>query len=110
MRAVQINEFGGPDVLEVVEDVLVPEAGEHEVLIKVSRAGLNFADTHQRENSYLARYELPLILGGEVAGTTGDGRRVVAMLRSGGYAEYAVAPEATTFPIPDGVDDGAGVT
>ena len=54
MRAVQINEFGGPDVLEVVEDAPVPEAGEHEVLIKVSRAGMNFADTHARENSYLA--------------------------------------------------------
>ena len=45
-------------------------------------------------------------LGGEVAGTTPDGTRVVALLRSGGYAEYAVAPEATVFPISDGVDDG----
>jgi NADPH2:quinone reductase len=108
MRAVQIDQFGAPEVLTVA-DVPVPEPGDGEVLIKVSRAGLNFADTHQRENSYLARYELPLILGGEVAGTTGDGRRVVAMLRSGGYAEYAVAPEATTFPIPDGVDDGAAL-
>jgi NADPH2:quinone reductase len=48
---------------------------------------------------------VPLVLGGEVAGTTPDGRRVVALLRSGGYAEYAVAPEPTVFPIPDGVDD-----
>ena len=39
------------------------------MLIEVSRAGLNFADTHQRENSYLARYETPIVLGGEVAGT-----------------------------------------
>jgi NADPH2:quinone reductase len=108
MRAVQIEEFGGPEVLEVVE-LPKPEPGDGEVLIEVSSAGMNFADTHQRENSYLARYELPLVLGGEVAGTTPDGRRVVALLRQGGYAEYAVAPEATTFPIPDGVDDAVAL-
>jgi len=108
MRAVQIEEFGGPEVLQVA-DLPKPEPGEGEVLIEVTRSGINFADTHQRENSYLARYEVPLVLGGEVAGTTPDGRRVVALLRSGGYAEYAVAHEATVFPIPDGVDDGAAL-
>jgi NADPH:quinone reductase len=108
MRAVQIDEFGGPEVLQVV-DVSKPEPGDGEVLIEVSRAGMNFADTHQRENSYLARYEVPLILGGEVAGTTEDGRRVVALLPSGGYAEYVAAPEATVYPIPDGLDDGAAL-
>lgn len=108
MRAVQIEEFGGPEVLQVV-DVPKPEPGDGEVLIEVSRVGMNFADTHQRENSYLARYEVPLILGGEVAGKTEDGRRVVALLGSGGYAEYAVAPEATVYPIPDGLDDGAAL-
>jgi NADPH2:quinone reductase len=108
MRAVQIDEFGGPEVLKLA-DLPKPEPGEGEVLIEVSRAGINFADTHQRENSYLARYEVPLVLGGEVAGTTPDGRRVVALLRSGGYAEYAVANEATVFPIPDGVDDGTAL-
>ncbi|HYP49165.1 MAG TPA: zinc-binding dehydrogenase [Thermoleophilaceae bacterium] len=108
MRAVQIERFGGPEVLELA-DLPVPQPGAGELLIKVSRAGLNFADTHQRENSYLARYELPLVLGGEVAGTTEDGRRVVALLRSGGYAEYAIAPEASTFPIPDGVNEGAAL-
>src|ERR671911_314374 len=102
MRAVQIDEFGGPEVLQVV-DLPQPEPGDGQVLIEVTRAGMNFADTHQRENSYLARYEVPLVLGGEVAGTTPDGRRVVALLRSGGYAEYAVAPEPTVFPIPGGV-------
>jgi NADPH2:quinone reductase len=105
MRAVQIEEFGGPEVLGV-SDVPKPEPDDGEVLIRVERAGMNFADTHQRENSYLARFELPLVLGGEVAGTTEDGRRVVAMIPSGGYAEYAVAPEATTFPLPDGVEPG----
>jgi len=108
MRAVQIQEFGGPEVLEVV-DLPTPEPGDGEVLVEVTRSGINFADTHQRENSYLSRYEVPLVLGGEVAGTTPDGRRVVALLRSGGYAEYAVAPEPTVFPIPDAVDDGAAL-
>lgn len=108
MRACQIAEFGGPEVLQI-SDVPEPVPGEGEVLIKVSRAGMNFADTHQRENSYLARYETPMILGGEVAGTTPDGRRVVALLASGGYAEYAVAPEASVYDIPDGVDEGAAL-
>ena len=108
MRAVQIEEFGGTEVLQVV-DLPKPEPGDGEVLIEVSHAGINFADTHQRENSYLARYEVPLVLGGEVAGTTPDGTRVVALVASGGYAEFAVAPEATVFPIPDGVDDGTAL-
>jgi NADPH2:quinone reductase len=108
VRAVQIQEFGGPEVLQVV-DLPRPEPGDGQVLIEVSRAGMNFADTHQRENTYLARYETPLVLGGEVAGRTEDGRRVVAMVPSGGYAEYAVAPEASVFPIPDGVDDEAAL-
>jgi len=108
MRAVQIEEFGGPEVLQVA-DLPKPEPGDGEVLIDVACAGINFADTHQRENTYLARYEVPLVLGGEVAGTTPDGTRVVALVGSGGYAEYAVANEATVFPIPDGVDDGAAL-
>jgi NADPH:quinone reductase len=114
MRAVQIDEFGGPEVLKVV-DLPEPEPGDGEVLVRVERAGMNFADTHQRENSYLARFELPLVLGGEVSGTVerGDGfepgQRVVAMLSSGGYAEYAAAPAATTFPLPDGLDGGAAL-
>jgi NADPH2:quinone reductase len=108
MRAVQIQEFGGPEVLQVV-DLPDPEPGPDELLVSVSRAGMNFADTHQRENTYLAKYELPLVLGGEVAGTDPDGRRVIALLSSGGYAQLAAAPRATTFPIPDGVDDGAAL-
>jgi NADPH:quinone reductase len=108
MRAVQIEEFGGPEVLQIAE-VSKPEPGEGQVLIEVSRAGMNFADTHQRENSYLARYETPLILGGEVAGTTPDGRRVVALVPSGGYAEYAVAHEAAVYEIPEGLDEGAAL-
>jgi NADPH2:quinone reductase len=108
VRAVQIDEFGGPEVLKLV-DLPKPEPGDGEVLIEVSRAGMNFADTHQRENSYLARYEVPLVLGGDVAGTTPDGQRVVALMPSGGYAEYALAHESTVFPIPDGLDEDAAL-
>jgi NADPH2:quinone reductase len=109
MRAIQIEEFGGPEVLQLA-DVPIPEPGEGEVLIRVSRAGMNYADTHQRTNDYLARYELPLVPGGEVAGVREDtGERVVAMCGLGGYAEYATAPAALTFPIPDGVDDAAAL-
>lgn len=104
----QIEEFGGPEVLQVV-DLPEPEAGDGEVLIEVSRAGVNFADTHQRENSYLARYEVPMVLGGEVAGRAEDGRRVIALLANGGYAEWAVAPEAMVHSVPDGLDDGAAL-
>jgi NADPH2:quinone reductase len=109
MRAIQISRFGGPEVLELV-DVPEPEPGEGEVKIRVSRAGMNFADTHTRQNTYLAKAELPLIPGGEVAGTREDtGQRVVALTGSGGYAEVAVAPEALAVPIPEGVDEGTAL-
>jgi NADPH2:quinone reductase len=109
MRAIRIDEWGGPEVMRLV-DMPEPEPAEGEVLIEVSHAGVNFADTHQRENNYIARYELPMVPGGEVVGVVRggalDGRRVVAMTGTGGYAEYATAREDTTFPLPDEVDDG----
>jgi NADPH2:quinone reductase len=110
VRAVKIEQFGGPEVLKVA-DVPEPRPADGEVLIRVSRAGVNFADTHARENSYVARYGLPLIPGNEVAGTTDDGRRVVAMLAgSGGYAEWAVAPAHQVFDVPAELDDGAALS
>src|SRR5947208_6810999 len=109
MRAIQMQEFGGPEVLQLVE-LPTPEPADGEVLIKVGRAGLNYADTHQRTNSYLAKATLPMIPGAEVAGVREDtGQRVVALCGTGGYAEYATAPGALTFPIPDGVDDGTAL-
>src|SRR5437899_405642 len=109
MRASQMTEFGGPEVLRVVE-LPDPEPGPAEVLIRVTRAGVNFADTHTRTNSYVQRATLPLIPGGEVAGTVVDtGARVVALVGEGGYAEYAAAPRERTYPIPDGVDDGVAL-
>lgn len=105
MRAVQVTEFGGPEVLMPVE-LPDPVAGPGEVLIDVDRVGVNYADTHQAENTYLAPSRLPLVPGGEVVGRTTGGERVVALLNGGGgYAERAVAPEAMVFPVPDGIDD-----
>ena len=104
MRAIQITEFGGPEVLNLA-DVPEPIPGEGELLINVSRAGVNYADTHQAENSYLSETKLPVIPGGEVVGTTTDGRRVVALLASGGYAERAVASRSTTYDVPESIDD-----
>ncbi|MFL5956488.1 MAG: zinc-binding alcohol dehydrogenase family protein [Solirubrobacterales bacterium] len=105
MRAIQVTEFGGPEVLELRE-VPEPEVADGLVAIDVSAAGINYADTHQAENSYLAPASLPLVPGGEVAGTTSSGERVVALLAGGGYAERAVAHPSVVFPIPDGVSDG----
>jgi NADPH2:quinone reductase len=104
MRAVQVSEFGGPEVLEVVE-LPDPEPGDGEVVVEVARAGLNFADTHQRRDEYLAKAELPFVPGGEISGTTPDGRRVAALLTGGGYAERVAVPEAALVPVPDDVSD-----
>jgi NADPH:quinone reductase len=109
MRAIQMTEFGGPEVLRLAE-LPKPVPGPGEALIRVSRAGLNFADTHTRTNSYVQKATLPLVPGGEVAGTLEDsGERVVALVGDGGYAEYATAPRERIFPIPDGVDDGTAL-
>ena len=104
MKAIQIEEFGGPEVLRHV-DVPDPEPGEGEVLIDVARSGINFADTHATRNDYLAEQSLPLIPGGEVSGRTPDGRRVAALLMSGGYAEKVAVHEAALIPVPDEVSD-----
>src|SRR4051794_23653559 len=103
MRAIQITEFGGPEVL-VERDVPEPEAGDGTAVIEVSAAGVNYADTHHAENSYLAPQKLPMVPGMEVAGTL-DGRRVVALAGDGGYAERAAAPSVFTWELPDAVSD-----
>ena len=108
MRAVQITEFGGPEVLRTVElDDPVPQPGQ--LLIDVSAIGVNYADTHAVEDSYLSRSSLPMVPGGEVAGRTADGRRVVALTATGGYAERAVAWANLAVDIPDAVSDGAAL-
>ena len=105
MRAVQVTEFGGPEVLNPVE-LPDPEPGPGQVLIDVDHIGVNYADTHQAENSYLSPSKLPLVPGGEVVGRTAEGKRVVALLNGGGgYAQRAVTDPGMTFEVPDGVDD-----
>ena len=104
MKAIQIEEFGGPEVLRHV-DLPDPEPADGEVMVEVSRAGVNFADTHAIRDDYLARQALPLVPGGEIAGRTPDGRRVAALLRDGGYAERISVPASALVPIPTEVSD-----
>jgi NADPH2:quinone reductase len=104
VKAIRIEEFGGPEVLQYVE-VDDPQPGEGMVVVEVSRSGVNFADTHATRNDYLAEQSLPMIPGAEVSGRTADGRRVAALLGGGGYAEKVAVHEAALIPIPDGVDD-----
>ncbi|MFP4149323.1 MAG: zinc-binding alcohol dehydrogenase family protein [Nitriliruptoraceae bacterium] len=109
MRAIRITRFGGPEVLTLVEDQPDPVAGPGSEVLEVDAAGINYADTHQAEDSYLAPSTLPLVPGAEAVGRLPDGRRVVALLPGGGYAERALAPSATSFDLPDEVDDGAAL-
>jgi NADPH2:quinone reductase len=104
LRAIQITEFGGPEVL-VLREIEEPDVPEGFMLLDVRAAGVNWGDTHQAENSYLAAAELPLVPGGEVVGTTPDGNRVVALINGGGYAERALAHPSLMWEVPDGVSD-----
>ncbi|WP_413471412.1 quinone oxidoreductase family protein [Streptomyces sp. MB09-02B] len=100
----QINKFGGPEVLQAAE-VSEPLVGSGQTLVEVSSAGVNYADTHLVENSYMTNPRLPLVPGTEVVGRTPDGQRVVALPYEGGYAERVAAPIERTFPLPDGLGD-----
>jgi NADPH2:quinone reductase len=107
MNAIQISEFGGPEVMKLVE-LPDPTPGPGDVLLDVTAIGINYADTHQTENSYLSAQTLPLVPGIEVVGTY-EGKRYLASVSSGGYAEKALANKAVLFPIPDGVTDEQAV-
>jgi NADPH:quinone reductase len=104
MKAIQIQDFGGPEVMRLVE-LDDPVAREGEVVVEVARSGINFADTHATRNDYLAEQVLPLIPGTEISGRTPDGRRVAALLGSGAYAQRVAVPEALLVPVPDEVSD-----
>ena len=115
MKAIRIHEFGGAENLRI-DEVEKPAPSADEVLIKTAAAGMNYADTMLRQNKYMFSPELPFILGFEVAGTIEAvganvqnltiGQRVLATIRGGGYAEYAVADWRTVVPIPDNLDFG----
>jgi NADPH:quinone reductase-like Zn-dependent oxidoreductase len=105
MRAVQITRFGGPEVMDVV-DLPDPVPGDGEQLFDITSSGVNFADTHQTEDSYLAPQQLPLIPGAEFVGTAaGGGARVVGLVGGGGYAQKVATDPRLTWAVPDAVTD-----
>jgi NADPH2:quinone reductase len=103
--AIEIARNGGPEVLTAVERP-DPMPGPQQVLISVEAAGINYADTHIADGSYLSRPTLPHVPGSEVIGRTPDGRRVMAVTEGGGYAEKAVVVAGLAIPVPDSVGDG----
>ena len=116
MKAVQIQKFGGPEVLEVVE-LPVPETAAGAVLVKMAYAGVNFTDIYRRSGHYAQSptypTKLPVVLGLEGSGTVAAAGAGVAGLApgtcvaftrgSGAYAEYASVPADRLVPVPDGL-------
>jgi NADPH2:quinone reductase len=113
MRAIQVRQFGGPEVLERAT-LAEPHAGPGELLVHVTGAGVNYADTHQVENSYLTGSDLPFVPGSEVVGVVdpeGFPQRVCGFVaHGGGYAEQAVVRRELSFQVPDGVSDAAALS
>lgn len=117
MRAIIVARTGGPEVLHVGERP-VPEPAAGEVLIRIRVAGVNYIDTYHRRGLY--PLPLPFTPGIEGAGEVvklGEGvnrfhtgERVVFCLGMGGYAEYTAVPAWKVVPLPEGVDEEAGVT
>lgn len=111
MRAIEISQFGAPEVLRVVE-LPRPECCAGEVLIRVAAAGVNRPDVLQRQGKYPVppgASELPglevagEIVAGDVQGTDLKiGQAVCALVAGGGYAEFCVAPASHCLPVPDG--------
>jgi NADPH2:quinone reductase len=117
MRAVEITVFGAPDVLRLGERPM-PQAGEGELLIRVSASGVNRPDVLQRLGHYAPPPGTSDLPGLEVAGVveSGDaaalaraglsvGDRVCALVAGGGYAEWCVAPVEQCLPVPAGLSD-----
>lgn len=112
MKAIEISQPGGPEVLVEVERPQ-PEPGPGEVLIKVAAAGINRPDVLQRKGHYpppAGASDLPgLEVAGEIVGGDAQaggfkvGDKVCALMAGGGYAEYAVAPAVQCLPVPSGL-------
>jgi NADPH2:quinone reductase len=109
MRAIHLTEFGGPEKL-VVSDQPEPVAADGEEVLEVLAAGINYADTHQTEDSYLAKQTLPLIPGSEVVVRGSDGSRLLGFVSGGGYAERIAVNPKHLFRIPDGVSNADALT
>ncbi len=111
MRCVEISQFGGPDVLRVV-DRPAPQPGPGELLVRVSAAGLNRPDLMQREGKYPPPPGVSDIPGLEVAGAIAAlgpgvtdwsvGDSVCALVSGGGYAELCIVPALQALPVPAG--------
>src|SRR6187402_2253936 len=111
MKAIEIAEPGGPEVMHLVERD-VPRLGPSDVLIRVSAAGINRPDILQREGKYPAPSGVTDIPGLEVAGevvAVGNevaiprvGDHVMALVAGGGYAEFCAAPAGSCLRIPQG--------
>ena len=116
MRAIQITEYGGPDVLRLRE-LPDPEPGDGELLVQTVACGINYIDTYHRSGVYPT--ELPFTPGMEGAGVVravgggvegvGVGDRVAWAFTTGSYAEQVVVPADRAVPVPDGVDDDVAV-
>ncbi|AKZ64088.1 NAD(P)H-quinone oxidoreductase [Herbaspirillum hiltneri N3] len=112
MRAIEITEFGGPEVLQLCERPL-PQLKNGEILIKVHAAGVNRPDVFQRQGNYPVPPGASDLPGLEVAGEIVDGDLsgstfkkgdlVCALVQGGGYAEYCAAPLAQCLPVPQGL-------
>lgn len=110
MKAIQIHQTGGPEVLQLAE-LSVPVPGPGQVLIRIEAVGVNFIEIYFRKGTYKA--PLPLVPGSEAAGTvealgpgvTGFavGDAVVSTSVQGSYAEYALAPAAQLVKMPAGL-------
>lgn len=122
MKAVVISSPGGPEALEVREVEDLPAPGDGEVLVKVAAAGVNRADTVQRQGKYPPPPGASLYPGLECSGTIlalgpnvpprwAVGDQVCALLTGGGYAEKVVVPAGQLLPVPEGVSltDAAGL-
>ena len=116
MKAIRIDEFGGPEVLKM-EEIPDPEPGEGQVLVKVQATGVNFIETYQRSGAY--QISLPRTLGSEASGevlATGDGvtgfatgDRIAFNGSTGSYAEMTLAPADSSVKIADDVSFETGV-
>lgn len=112
MTAIEITEPGGPDVLQATTRP-VPQPKENEVLIRIAAAGVNGPDIMQRKGQYAPPEGASDIPGLEVSGVvvqTGErvqnvkpGDHVAALIPGGGYAQYCVADESNTLPLPPGL-------
>ncbi|MEU2086379.1 zinc-binding dehydrogenase [Streptomyces albus] len=112
MRAVEFQEYGGPEVLRLVRTE-APEPGPGQVTVEAAWAGVNFADVKARAEGYRVT-SLPYRPGLEISGrirAVGEGveglragQKVAALLDGGGYAEVVLAQAARVFPVPDWLD------